>query len=96
LPNNVNVTIKDIEGEAMLLHLDEYGIAASTGSACTSGSLEPSHVILALGHPYEMAHGSIRFSLGHSNTAADIDFLLKVFPPIIEKLRAMSPVKLGE
>ncbi|KKT97030.1 MAG: Cysteine desulfurase [Parcubacteria group bacterium GW2011_GWC2_45_15] len=83
LPNNVNVTIKDIEGEAMLLHLDEYG-------------LEPSHVILALGHPYEMAHGSIRFSLGHSNTAADIDFLLKVFPPIIEKLRAMSPVKLGE
>ncbi|HBV02423.1 MAG TPA: cysteine desulfurase NifS [Candidatus Komeilibacteria bacterium] len=96
LPNNVNVTIKDIEGEAMLLHLDEYGIAASTGSACTSGSLEPSHVILALGHPYEMAHGSIRFSLGHSNTAADIDFLLKVFSPIIEKLRAMSPVKLGE
>ena len=95
LPNNVNVTIKDIEGEAMLLHLDELGIMASTGSACTSGSLEPSHVILALGHPYEMAHGSIRFSLGHLNTEKDIDYLLDVFPPIIEKLRSMSPVKLS-
>ncbi|MBU1131066.1 cysteine desulfurase NifS [Patescibacteria group bacterium] len=96
LPNNVNVTVMDIEGEAMLLHLDEYGICASTGSACTSGDLEPSHVILALGHPYEMAHGSIRFSLGHVNTQNDVDYVLKVFPPIIEKLRAMSPVKLND
>jgi len=96
LPNNVNVTIKDIEGEAMLLHLDELGICASSGSACTSGNLEPSHVILALGHPYEIAHGSIRFSLGKVNTEKDIDYLLKVFPPIIEKLRAMSPVRLGD
>ena len=96
LPNNVNVTIKDIEGEAMLLHLDELGICASSGSACTSGNLEPSHVILALGHPYEIAHGSIRFSLGKVNTEKDIDYLLKVFPPNIEKLRAMSPVRLGD
>jgi len=80
----------------MLLHLDELGICCSTGSACTSGSLEPSHVILALGHAYEMAHGSIRFSLGHCNKEADIDYLLKVFPPIIEKLRAMSPVRLKD
>lgn len=95
LPNNVNVTIMDIEGEAMLLHLDENGICASTGSACTSNSLEPSHVILALGHPYEMAHGSIRFTLGHTNSEKDIGYLMKVFPPIIEKLRAMSPVHLN-
>ena len=94
LPNNVNVTIMDIEGEAMLLHLDEKGICASTGSACTSGNLDPSHVILALGLPYEMAHGSIRFSLGHCNSEKDIEYLMEVFPPIIEKLRAMSPVKL--
>ncbi|MBT4121907.1 IscS subfamily cysteine desulfurase [bacterium] len=96
LPNNVNVTIKDIEGEAMLLHLDELGICASSGSACTSGSLEPSHVILALGHPYEMAHGSMRFSLGRANTEEDIELLLKEFPSIIEKLRAMSPVNLKD
>ncbi len=94
LPNNVNVTVMDIEGEAMLLHLDEKGICCSTGSACTSGDLEPSHVIIALGHPYEMAHGSIRFSLGHCNTEEDVDYVLNVFPPIIEKLRAMSPVKM--
>jgi cysteine desulfurase len=94
LPNNVNVTVMDIEGEAMLLHLDALGICASTGSACTSGDLEPSHVILALGHPYEMAHGSIRFTLGYCNTEKDIDYLMRVFPPIIKKLRAMSPVKL--
>lgn len=94
LPNNVNVTVMDIEGEAMLLHLDSLGICASTGSACTSGDLEPSHVILALGHPYEMAHGSIRFTLGHCNSENDLDYLMKVFPPIIKKLRAMSPVKL--
>jgi len=94
LPNNVNVTVMDIEGEAMLLHLDEKGICASTGSACTSGNLEPSHVILALGLPYEMAHGSIRFTLGHVNTEKDIDYLMEAFPPIIEKLRAMSPVHL--
>lgn len=94
LPNNVNVTVMDIEGEAMLLHLDEKGICASTGSACTSGDLQPSHVIMALGHPYEMAHGSMRFSLGQVNTQKDIDYLLEVFPEIVAKLRAMSPVHL--
>jgi len=95
LPNNVNVTVLDIEGEAMLLHLDELGICASSGSACTSGSLEPSHVIIALGHPYEVAHGSLRFTLGHSNSESDIDYLLEVLLPIIEKLRKMSPVSLN-
>ena len=94
LPNNVNVTILDIEGEAMLLHLDQQGIAASSGSACTSGSLDPSHVILALGHPYEVAHGSLRFSLGHSNTEEDVDRVLEVLPPIVAELRQMSPVNI--
>jgi len=96
LPNNVNITVLDIEGEAMLLHLDEQGIAASSGSACTSGSLDPSHVILALGHPYEVAHGSLRFSLGHCNSEKDVDYVLEVLPPIIEKLRKMSPVNINE
>jgi len=94
LPNNVNVTIMDIEGESMLLHLDELGVMASTGSACTSGSLEPSHVILALGYPYEIAHGSLRFSLGKVNTEADVDYVLKIMPEIVKKLRSISPVNL--
>ena len=96
LPNNVNVTILDVEGEAMLLHLDAKGICASTGSACTSGTLEPSHVIVALGHPYEVAHGSLRFTLGHCNTEEDVDYVLDVLPLIVEKLRKMSPVNLSE
>jgi len=95
LPNNVNVTIADVEGEAMLLHLDQQGICVSTGSACTSGSLEPSHVILALGQSFDLAHGSLRFSLGKANTQEDIDYVLEVFPEIIEKLRRMSPVNLA-
>jgi len=95
LPNNVNVTIADLEGESLLLYLDSLGIAASTGSACTSGSLDASHVIIALGLPYEMAHGSIRFSFGKRNKISDVDYLLKVLPPIISKLRAMSPVHLN-
>jgi len=94
LPNNVNVTILDIEGESMLLHLDKEGIAASSGSACTSGSLDPSHVILALGQPYEVAHGSLRFTLGRANTEEDIDFVLKVLPGIVRELRQMSPVRI--
>lgn len=93
LPNNVNVSILGIEGEAVILHLDELGICASTGSACTSGSLEPSHVILALGLGYEYAHGSLRFTLGKRNTKKDIDYVLKVLPGIVEKLRLISPVK---
>ena len=94
LPNNVNVSVLDVEGEAVLLHLDKLGVAISTGSACTSGNLEPSHVIIALGHPYEVAHGSLRFSLGQQNTKKDLDYVLKVLPPIIEQLRKISPVKL--
>lgn len=93
LPNNVNVSILDIEGEAVILHLDELGICASTGSACASGSLEPSYVILALGLPYEYAHGSLRFTLGKRTIKADIDCVLKVLPGIVEKLRLISPVK---
>ncbi|MDP1629474.1 MAG: aminotransferase class V-fold PLP-dependent enzyme, partial [bacterium] len=94
LPNNINVSILDIEGESVILHLDELGIYASTGSACTSGSLEPSHVILALGLPYEYAHGSLRFTLGKRTTQKDIDDVLKVLPAIAEKLRLMSPVRI--
>jgi cysteine desulfurase len=94
LPNNANITFLNIEGEAVLMFLDEQGIAAASGSACTSKSLDPSHVILATGMPYEAAHGSIRFSLGRSNTEEDIDKVIKVMPEIVERLRLMSPVKL--
>ncbi len=96
LPNNVNMSFMDIEGEALILYLDAAGIYASTGSACTSASLDPSHVILALGLPYEVAHGSIRFSLGHSTTEKDIDYVLKTLPPLVEKLRSISPVNVDE
>lgn len=94
LPNNVNVSILDIEGEAMLLYLDAHGISAATGSACDSQSLEPSHVILALGRPYEYAHASIRFTLGRSTTEEDVAYVLDVLPGITEKLRKISPVRL--
>lgn len=96
LPNNVNISIMDIEGEALLLYLDAQGVYASTGSACTSASLDPSHVILALGLPYEVAHGSMRFTLGRSTTEDDIDYLLDVLPPLVEKLRKISPVRVDE
>jgi cysteine desulfurase len=92
LANNVNVSIKYIEGESMLLNLDMEGIAASSGSACTSGSLDPSHVLLAIGLPHEIAHGSLRFSLGKQTTEAEIDKVLEVLPGIVAKLRAMSPL----
>lgn len=94
LPNNVNVSILDIEGEALLLYLDEYGISMSTGSACTSESLDPSHVILAIGKPYEYAHGSMRFSLGRSTTKEDLDYVLDLLPEIVQRLRDISPVNL--
>ncbi|MBU1018776.1 MAG: cysteine desulfurase family protein [Patescibacteria group bacterium] len=94
LPNNVNMTVLDIEGEAVILFLNELGVYASTGSACTSASLDPSHVITALGLPYEAAHGSIRFTLGHSTTSEDIDFVLKIMPKITEILRRISPLNL--
>lgn len=92
LPNNVNVSIRYVEGESMLLNLDMEGIAASTGSACSSGTLEPSHVLLALGRSHEEAHGSLRMSLGRYNTDEDIDRVLDVLPAIVNKLRAMSPL----
>ncbi len=92
LPNNVNITIKYVEGESMLLSLDMEEIAVSTGSACSSGSLEPSHVIQALGVPKEFSHGSLRFSLGQYNTKQEIDYVLEKLPKIIDRLRKMSPV----
>ncbi len=95
LPNNASIIVKYVEGEAMLLRLDAVGIAVSSGSACTSGSLDPSHVLLAMGIPVEFAHGSIRFSLGRGTTEADIDYVLEKMPPIIATLRAMSPFKPG-
>ena len=95
LPNNINVSILDIEGEALLLYLDSYNIAMSTGSACTSTSLDPSHVILAIGRPYEYAHGSMRFTLGKSTTKQDIDYVMKVLPGIVAELRRISPVNLN-
>jgi cysteine desulfurase len=95
LPNNVNVSILDIEGEAMVLYLDEAGFRVSTGSACTSANLKPSHVIRALGLPYEAAHGSLRVTLGRGTTDADVDKLLSALPPIVEKLRQLSPVRLN-
>ncbi len=94
LPNNLNFSILDIEGEALLLYLDAKGICCSTGSACTSTSLEPSHVLLACGLPYEYAHGSLRFTLGHCNTKADIDYVMKYLPGIVKRLREISPINL--
>jgi len=94
LPNNVNISFMDIEGEAAMLYLDAKGVYCSTGSACASTSLDPSHVILALGMSYEAAHGSLRFTLGKSTTKADIDYVIKVLPPIVEQLRKISPVNL--
>ena len=90
LPNNCNVSIRYIEGEAMLLRLDLAGIAASSGSACTSGSLDPSHVLLAIGLPHEIAHGSLRLTLGADTTEKDIDAVLGTLPGIVSDLRAMS------
>ncbi len=94
LPNFLNISVLDIEGEAALLYLDQKDICASTGSACDSQTLEPSHVILALGRPYEYAHGSLRFTLGKYTTRESVRYLLKHLPPIINKLRQMSPVNL--
>lgn len=92
LPGNANFSFQYIEGEALLLNLDMKGIAGSSGSACTSGSLDPSHVLLAIGLPHEIAHGSLRLSLGTENTEEDIDYVLEVLPEIVEKLRQMSPL----
>ena len=91
LLNTTNISFEYIEGEAILLLMDEFGICASSGSACTSGSLQPSHVLRAMGVPFTMAHGSVRFSLSVYNTEEEVDFVLDKVPPIIEKLRGLSP-----
>jgi len=95
LPGNINISFEFIEGESMLLWLDDEGICASTGSACTSGSLEPSHVLLATGLPVEISHGSLRLTLGDVNTDADVDFVLEVLPKVVTRLREMSPLYKG-
>lgn len=92
LPGNANFSFEFIEGESLLLMLDMKGIAASSGSACTSGSLDPSHVLLAIGLPHEIAHGSLRLTIGDENTEEDIDYVLETLPPIVERLREMSPL----
>ncbi|MFQ5465981.1 MAG: aminotransferase class V-fold PLP-dependent enzyme, partial [Thermodesulfobacteriota bacterium] len=90
-----NLSFEFVEGESLLLNLDMKGIAASSGSACTSGSLEPSHVLIAMGLTHELSHGSVRFSLGRENTAEEVDFLIEEMPPIVERMRAMSPLWAG-
>lgn len=92
LPGNVNVSVRFIEGEALLLRLDLAGISGSSGSACTSGSLDPSHVLLAIGLPHEVAHGSLRLSLGDTNTEEEVDEVLRALPKIVSTLRDMSPL----
>ena len=101
LPGNSNISFRFIEGEGLLLNLDLKGICASSGSACTSGSLDPSHVLLAIGLPHELAHGSLRLTLGDGSTEEDVDYVLEVLPGIIQRIRNMSPlwsdfVKKGE
>jgi cysteine desulfurase len=95
LPNNASFVFRGIEGEAILLSLDLMGVAGSSGSACTSGSTEPSHVLTSMGLPADVCHGSLRLTLGNDNTADDVDYVLSVLPDIVSKLRAMSPVYEG-
>ncbi len=96
LPNNLNVSILDIEGEALMLHMNEYGVCTSSGSACTSKTLDPSHVIIATKLPYEVAHGSLRFTMGKYTTKEEIDEVMKVLPNIVKELRILSPVNLDK
>jgi len=91
LPNTANISFEYIEGEAILLMLDKFGICASSGSACTSGSLEPSHVLRAMGVPFTAAHGSIRFSLSRYNTEEEVDYTIEKMPGIVNQLRELSP-----
>ena len=93
LPNTTNISFKNVEGEAILLTLDQLGICASSGSACTSGSLEPSHVLRAMKVPFTYAHGSIRFSLSRYTTDDDITFVIEHMPKVIAELRMLSPFK---
>ena len=93
LPNTTNIAFKNVEGEAILLMLDRLGICACSGSACTSGSLEPSHVLRAMGVPFTYAHGSIRLSLSRYTTQEEVDFVIQNFPDVIKTLRMISPFK---
>ena len=92
LSGNVNMCFEGIEGESLLLMLDAKGVCASSGSACTSGSLDPSHVLLSIGLPHEVAHGSLRLSFGDGNTLEDAKYICEVLPPIIDRLRSFSPL----
>ena len=92
LPNTTNISFEFIEGESILLNLDMHNIAASSGSACTSGSLEPSHVLVSMGLKHEQSHGSIRFTLGRCNTKEEVDYLIEILPPIVDRIRKMSPL----
>ena len=92
IPGSCSFCFLGVEGESVLLNLDQLGICASSGSACTSGSLDPSHVLLSIGLSHEVAHGSLRMTLGHENTMEDVDYICDSLPPIINKLRVMSPV----
>ena len=92
LPGTASFVFEGVEGEALLLHLDARGICASSGSACSSASLDPSHVLLAIGLPHAIAHGSLRLSLGAENTEADVDYILKEVPQVVAYLRELSPV----
>ena len=92
LPGNVSFCFEGIEGESLLLMLDDRGVAASSGSACTSGSLDPSHVLLAIGRPHEVAHGSLRLTLSHENTERDVDLIIRHVTEVVEELRRISPV----
>jgi cysteine desulfurase len=96
LPNNISLSVESIEGEGMILSLDMLGIACSTGSACSSSSLEPSHCLTAIGLPREFSHGSLRFSLGRFTKESDIDAVLEALPQVVERLRAMSPLYEGK
>ncbi|MDO4531606.1 MAG: aminotransferase class V-fold PLP-dependent enzyme, partial [Bacillota bacterium] len=95
LPGNCNISFAYIEGESLLLLLDALGIAASSGSACTSGSLDPSHVLMAIGLPHEIAHGSLRLTMDRENTEEEIDYILEKLPAIVQRLRDMSPIYPG-
>ena len=95
LPHIVNFSFEAIEGESLIMKLDEHGIAASTGSACSSPNLEPSHVLVALGVPLSMAHGSLRISTGRQTTALEIEAFLKALPIVVQELRDISPFKVG-
>ena len=92
LCSNVNISIRGVEGESLLLSLDNEGICASSGSACTSGSLDPSHVLLSIGLPHEIAHGSLRLSISEETTEEDVDYILKVVPEVVKRLRSWSPL----